>query len=222
MQPEKRNDEPASAETSAGNVLTVPSEFNRMTKTLRVLLVEDSEADAALIRDELLRSEMHTVIKRVDSEETFSAALSGFAPDVVLSDHHLPTFDSRSALTILRAERPTTPLIVVTESLNGAQTVACIRGGAEDVILKPHLGRLAESITGAVTVRRPLEKLTPRQIEVLRLVAEGQRTREIASSLGLSVKTVESHRGEVMKRLGIHDVVSLVRFAIRVGLITAL
>jgi DNA-binding NarL/FixJ family response regulator len=205
-----------------GTVIAAPSESKRMTKPLRVLLLEDNEADAQLIRDELQRSEMPNVLKRVDSEETFSAALSGFEPDVVLANHSRPSFDSRAALTILRAERPTTPLIVVTESLNGPQTVACIRGGAEDVILKPHLGRLAESITGAVIVRQPLEKLTPRQIEVLRLVAEGQRTREIASRLGLSVKTVESHRGEVMKRLGIHDVVSLVRFAMRVGLITAL
>jgi DNA-binding NarL/FixJ family response regulator len=55
-------------------------------------------------------------------------------------------------------------------------------------------------------------------VEVLRLVAEGRRTRDIAKKLGLSVKTVESHRGEIMKRLRVHDVVSLVRYAIRVGL----
>jgi DNA-binding NarL/FixJ family response regulator len=207
---------------AAGSVLAVRSEPNPMTKPLRVLILEDSDADAALIRDELQRSEMPTVIKRVDSEATFSAALNGFAPDVVLSDHDLRTLDPEAALTILRAERPTTPLIVVADSLNGQQSVACIRRGAEDIVFKPHLARLAESIIGAVTVRQPLEKLTPRQIEVLRLVSEGNRTREIASRLGLSVKTVESHRGEVMKRLGIHDVVSLVRFAMRVGLITAL
>ena len=192
-----------------------------MTKPLRVLLLEDSEADAALIRDELQRSEIPTVMKCVDSEPTFSAALIGFAPDVVLSAHDLKTLDPNAALMILRAERPTTPLIVVAESLTGQQSVACIRRGAEDIILKPNLARLAESIVSAVTARQPLERLTPRQIEVLRLVSEGNRTREIASRLGLSVKTVESHRGEVMKRLGIHDVVSLVRFAMRVGLITA-
>jgi DNA-binding NarL/FixJ family response regulator len=206
---------------AAGSVLAIRSEPNRMTKPLRVLLLEDSDADAALIRDELERSEMPTVMKRVDSEATFSAALTGFAPDVVLSDHVLPTLDCHAALMILRAERPTTPLIVVADALNGQQSVACIRCGAEDIIFRPNLTRLVESIVGAVTVRQPLEKLTPRQIEVLRLGSEGNRTREIASRLGLSVKTVESHRGEVMKRLGIHDVVSLVRFAIRVGLITA-
>jgi DNA-binding NarL/FixJ family response regulator len=70
-------------------------------------------------------------------------------------------------------------------------------------------------------VRRPLEKLTRRQIEVLKLVAEGLRTREIAKQLKLSVKTVESHRGELMKRLGVRDVVSLVHYAMRVGLISS-
>jgi DNA-binding NarL/FixJ family response regulator len=56
---------------------------------------------------------------------------------------------------------------------------------------------------------------------VLKLVTEGLRTREVAKRLGLSIKTVESHRSEIMKRLRIHDVVSLVRYAIRVGLIPA-
>ena len=75
------------------------------------------------------------------------------------------------------------------------------------------------SISEALALRRPLQTLTERQVQVLRLVAEGHRTRDIAKRLGLSVKTVESHRGEIMKRLGVHDVVSLVRYAIRVGLI---
>jgi DNA-binding NarL/FixJ family response regulator len=66
-----------------------------------------------------------------------------------------------------------------------------------------------------------LHALTDRQVQVLKLVAEGQRTREVAKRLGLSIKTIESHRSEIMKRLRIHDVVSLVRFAIRVGLIPA-
>jgi len=115
--------------------------------------------------------------------------------------------------------RPTTPFIIVTAALTGAETVAAIRAGAEDLILKTFLSRLAASITTALAVRRPLHKLTTRQIEVLRLLAEGNRTKDIAHLLGLSVKTVESHRGEIMRRLGIHDVVSLARYAIRVGLI---
>ena len=108
----------------------------------------------------------------------------------------------------------------MTGSVNSDATVACIRAGAEDLITKANLSRLAASITKAVQLRRPLDKLTPRQIEVLQMVAEGHRTREIAARLKLSVKTVESHRGEIMKRLAIHDVVGLVRYAMRVGLVS--
>ena len=69
-------------------------------------------------------------------------------------------------------------------------------------------------------MRRPLDKLSPRQVEVLRLVAQGHPTREIARRLELSVKTIETHRAETMKRLGIHDVAGLVRYAVRVGLVS--
>jgi DNA-binding NarL/FixJ family response regulator len=192
-----------------------------MTKSLRVLLLENSEADVELIKHELSRAGLAPVTKRVDTEEAFASALPEFAPDIVLLDHSAAQVDARDALRLLRRLRPVTPLIVVSGSLNGEKTVACVRAGVEDVILKSHLSRLPISISHAVSIRRPLHRLTPRQIEVLRMVADGHRTREIANRLKLSVKTVESHRGEVMKRLGMHDVVSLVRYAFRVGLISA-
>ena len=66
----------------------------------------------------------------------------------------------------------------------------------------------------------PLEALTPRQREILQLVSEGNSTKDIAKRLDLSIKTVESHRSELMDRLDIHDVTGLVRFAIRHGLIS--
>jgi DNA-binding NarL/FixJ family response regulator len=62
--------------------------------------------------------------------------------------------------------------------------------------------------------------LTPRQREILQLIAEGSSTREIAERLHVSVKTVETHRAQLMSRLGIHDVPGLVRFAIRIGMIS--
>jgi DNA-binding NarL/FixJ family response regulator len=66
----------------------------------------------------------------------------------------------------------------------------------------------------------PLERLTLRQREILQLIAEGHTTQEIANQLSISIKTVETHRMQMMERLDIHDVAGLVRFAIRVGLIT--
>lgn len=186
---------------------------------IRILLMADSEVDAELIRHELDRSGLATIIERAESEAAFASALREFAPNVVLLDQSSQQFDAQLTLAQLRRVRPATPLIIVTDSLVDDRTVAWLRAGAEDVIIKENLARLAPSIMHAVNLRRPLDKLTPRQIEVLRLVAEGHRTREIATHLKLSVKTIESHRGEIMRRLEIHDLVGLVRYAMRVGLV---
>jgi DNA-binding NarL/FixJ family response regulator len=67
---------------------------------------------------------------------------------------------------------------------------------------------------------KPADRLTPRQREILQLIAEGATTKEIAQTLGISAKTVEMHRAQLMERLGIYDVAGLVRYAIRVGLVT--
>jgi DNA-binding NarL/FixJ family response regulator len=188
-------------------------------KAIRILLLEDNRVDADLIARELGRSEIHVLLERVDSEASFIAALDTFAPDVVLSDHALAQFNSQSALETLRAISPATPFIIVTGSQLGSITSASIRAGADDVVFKTHLGGLAASISHALAMRRPLGMLSNRQVEVLKLVAEGYRTRDIANRLGLRVKTVESHRYALMKRLHEDSVVGLVRFAIRVGLI---
>ena len=70
------------------------------------------------------------------------------------------------------------------------------------------------------TEQTSLERLTPRQREVLQLIAEGHTTKAIAAKLGISVKTAESYRSELMKALDIHDIASLTRYAIRAGLVS--
>ncbi len=180
-------------------------------------MLEDSEADAELIHDELRRAGLMPLVERVDSAEKFESALVDFLPDVVLSEYSLAQAD---AYDLVRKIRPTTPMIIVTGSLNdGGRALDFLRAGVDDLITKDNISRLSTSITDALELRRPLGKLTPRQVEVLRMVAEGHRTREIAIRLNLSVKTIESHRGEIMKRLGIHDLVTLVRYAMRLGLV---
>jgi DNA-binding NarL/FixJ family response regulator len=79
----------------------------------------------------------------------------------------------------------------------------------------------AESAQEISESQPPLERLTARQREILQLIAEGQTTQEIAEVLNISVKTVETHRMQLMERLDIHDIAGLVRFAIRTGLISA-
>lgn len=191
-----------------------------VTKPIRVLMLEDSEADAELIHDELRRAGLMPLMERVDSAEKFESALADFLPDVVLSEYSLAQADAHAAYDLVRRICPTTPMIIVTGSLNGGgRAVDFLRAGVDDLIVKDNMSRLPASITEALELRRPLAKLTPRQVEVLRMVAEGHRTREIATRLKLSVKTIESHRGEIMKRLEIHDLVNLVRYAMRLGLV---
>ena len=186
---------------------------------LRMLLLQNGESVVSIIKEQLDRSGVTAVIETTDSENSFVKALQEFGPDVVVADFAVGDVNALSALNIVRNERPIAPFILFAESLNGAQAVAFVRAGAEDLVLKANVARLPSAITTAVSVREPLEKLTRRQIEVLRLVAKGYRTREIAKELRLSVKTVESHRGQLMKRLGVRDVVSLVHYAMRVGLV---
>lgn len=189
-------------------------------KPLRVLFLDDDPADTRLVTESLTRTGMSVVTERVDSREAFAQALREFAPDVVLSGDALEELDARAALEIVHDLRPTAPFIIVAEALADHSAGAVVRAGAEDFVLKSNLSRLRQAIECALSVRRRLEKLTPRQMEVLRLMAQGLTTPEIARRLSLSGKTIETHRGEIMKRVGIHDIVGLVRYAVRVGLVS--
>jgi DNA-binding NarL/FixJ family response regulator len=91
--------------------------------------------------------------------------------------------------------------------------------GAADFLVKDDLHALPQAVHAVVARRAPLRKLSPRQVEVLRLIAEGLATREIAERLQVSGKTVEAHRAELMRRLGIRTVAGLVRYALRACLV---
>jgi DNA-binding NarL/FixJ family response regulator len=195
-------------------------------RPLRVLLLEDCPEDAALTTQELSRAGLRVVTERVASEDAFSRAVQEFSPDVVLAEQILPQLDpvvpqldAVVALGVLRAMRSAAPVIVVAGALDPASVVAAFKAGAEDVILKSDLSGLGAAVAAAVAVRQPLQGLSPRQREVLRLMADGRTTREIAQLLAISVKTVEAHRGELMRRLGIRHVAGLTRYAMRVGLV---
>lgn len=87
-------------------------------------------------------------------------------------------------------------------------------------VVDDYLRRLSSKTPETQTNRTPFEQLTPRQREILQLIAEGLSTKEIASHLNLSVKTVETHRTQLMERLDIHEVTGLVRYAIRMGVVS--
>jgi DNA-binding NarL/FixJ family response regulator len=188
---------------------------------LKVLLLETSPETQALIAGELERTGLPVHCIQVDSEAAFIGSLRSLAPDLILATPSLPRFDVTAALQVAQTLRPTAPVIVVAATLDYQTAVTCLRAGAEDVVLTGNLRRLGPLARRALSVRQPLKRLTQRQLEVLRLVSEGQTTRQMAERLKVSMKTVETHRGAMTKRLGIREVARQVRYAVRVGLVPA-
>jgi DNA-binding NarL/FixJ family response regulator len=147
------------------------------------------------------------------------------------------------ATVAMVARFPRVRVIILSMNANESQVLYALRSGGSGYLLKnvsPEELEVAiravangeKHITAAVAKHvlaglvdaakaSPLERLTLRQREVLQLVAEGRTSKEIAKSLGIAVKTAESHRSELMKTLDIHNVAGLVRYAIRVGLISS-
>lgn len=127
-------------------------------RSLKILMLEDSEDDAFLIKRVLTKEKIAFTDERVDTREEFIEAINRFRPDVVLSDHGLPGFNSREALKICLREKANTPFILVTGTVSDEYAVSCIRDGADDYILKSNLSRLPSAILGAVK-KRKLERL---------------------------------------------------------------
>ena len=184
---------------------------------IRVVMVEASEDDAAKILDVLREAGMKIEFERVQSEEDLATALLQFQPDVVLSEYSLPALQYRDTIKVVQALRPRTPVILVGGKLRNEDAGSCVRAGADSFVSKLNLFVLPLAVRSAIEARAPLFKLTTRQMEVMRLVASGYRTREVAKALKLSEKTVETHRHQLMRKLGLESTAGLVRYAMRCG-----
>src|SRR6266566_598797 len=125
-----------------------------MPDLVRVLLVEDVADDAALIERELRRAGITGAARRVDSERGYREALQTFAPDIILTDHSLPTFGAADALRIALLAAPDTPVIVVTGSLDEETAAEYIKAGAADYVVKHHLERVGPAVLRALDLRR--------------------------------------------------------------------
>jgi len=193
----------------------------RGPEQIRVVLAEANEADVEKIVGVLRDSGMQTIFETVQSEEGLAAAIETFQPDVVISDNTLPLLDYRTALKVVQELSPWTPVIVVGGLLRTEDSGSFVRAGAESFVSKLNLSVLPLAVRSAIEARAPLLKLTTRQMEVMRLVASGYRTRDVAQVLNLSEKTVETHRHQLMRKLGFESTASLVRYAMRCGLAAA-
>jgi PAS domain S-box-containing protein len=126
---------------------------------VRVLMVEDNDNDAVLIHRELARLTPPPAVQHVRTKPAFAAALEGFAPHAILSDHNIPGFGGWEALEIAQRARPDVPFILVTGSLDEETAVRYLKGGAADYILKDRLVRLGPALLEALERARQREAL---------------------------------------------------------------
>jgi len=206
-----------------------------------VLVVDDH----AVVREGLrafldLQDGIEVAGEAADGEEALAAA-ERLRPDVVLMDLVMPRLDGVSALRALRERLPKTRVIVLTSFLDDDKLLPALRAGAAGYLLKnaqpQELARavrladageaLLDPVVAARLVEslatseedRPLDRLTPREREVLELIGRGFPNKRIAQRLDVSEKTVKTHVGHVLAKLGVNDRTQAAVFAVRAGLV---
>lgn len=215
---------------------------------IRVLIVDDHAIVRDGIRALLALSQDMSVVGEAASGREAIAVARTLRPDVILMDIAMPDLGGLEATVEIRKARPDARILILSQYADaeyvrrflragvagyvlkkaaGAELVAAIRavhGGG--MVLDPGVARDAvtgePALPGAIAAQPdPYERLTDREKQVLKLVAEGRSNKEVAELLGISVKTAMSHREHVMLKLGAHNRTDLVRFALRLGVIRA-
>jgi len=208
---------------------------------VRILLADDH----AIVRDglrSLLSSDgLQVVAQATDGREAVRLARE-HQPDLAILDVSMPILNGIDAAREIGSASPKTQAILLTVHSEDQYVMEAVRAGIRGYVLKTQVtedlmrairevagGALYLSPSVSETVLRALrakshasaDPLTPREREVLRLIADGKTTKQVAQLLGVSAKTADAHRTRLMSKLDIHETASLVRYAIRRGLIEA-
>lgn len=214
-----------------------------MSEPIRVVLVEDHQIVREGLRALLDGQDDIEVVAEADNGKDGVELVRQHQPTVVVMDLNMPQLDGVEATKIIRKEVPATQVLILSMYSTGEHVRPAIRAGAGGYLLKGSgLSDLVSAIQAVATGNaffspevakivlddsrgtggpRAGSDLTPREREVLKMVAEGKSSPEIAKELGLSVKTIEGHRGRLMSKLETKNVAGMVRHAIRMGLVTA-
>lgn len=209
----------------------------------RILIADDHE----LVRQGLRRVLAEKAAWDIVGEATDGRLAVDLArqqrPDVVVLDYAMPSLNGLEAARQIRAELPNTEVLILTMHESETLVRDVLAAGAKGYVLKSDAGRILVQAIEALLEHKPFfspdvaelilsgylrsgeredaaQVLTPREREVVQLLAEGRGTKDVADLLGLSVKTVESHRANVMRKLGLQSLAELVRYAIRNNIIT--
>lgn len=209
---------------------------------IRVLIADDHTLVRAGIRSLLDKlPDVHVVAEATDGREVLTR-LRAYETDVVLMDISMPHLNGLDATRYILREFPKVRVLIISMHQNDQYVWQALSAGASGYLLKdtditelsiainavmrgnsylsPEIAKylVKDYVRRAEGIDSMRDVLTPRQREVLQLMAEGRSTKKIAEILNISIKTVESHRAQLMERLDIHDVAGLVRYAIKAGL----
>lgn len=206
----------------------------------RVMLVDDHVLVRTSLRLLLQSSAQYEITYEASHGKDALAAVGERRPDVILLDIRMPQMDGLAALPQLIQLSPQSRIVMLTMHDESEYVRAAFQAGASGYVTKQSgpeslLSAVTTVLRGEVYVSpgcqqwvagqegAPAERqlLTARQREILTLIADGSTSKQIATQLGISVKTVESHRTAMMRSLDIHNLAGLVRYAVRVGLVAA-
>jgi DNA-binding NarL/FixJ family response regulator len=204
---------------------------------MRVLLADDHRIVRQGLRALLEDEGCSVVAEAGDGQEAVDLARR-FRPDVAVLDLSMPGLNGIEAGRVIVRSHEATKVVLLTVHREDHYVAAALRAGITGYVLKTQaatdlIDAMTRVASGSVYVspgvsREAVEDaareegcgpLTPRERQVLQLVAEGRTTKEVASTLGISVKTADTHRTRIMEKLDIHEVAGLVRYAIRRGVI---
>lgn len=205
---------------------------------LRVLIADDHVMVAEGL-SRLLESDVEVVATASDGPQLVERALQ-HRPDIIVSDVNMPGMSGLDAMRRLKANGLKSKFIFLTLHTEARLASEAIRAGASGYVLKQaaaeELIEAIRTVAAGHTYLTPLitrdvlwamsqpddgppASLTPRQLDVLRLIAEGKRMKEIATALDISVRTVETHKQDLLRTLGLDNTADLIRFAIKQGLV---
>jgi DNA-binding NarL/FixJ family response regulator len=211
---------------------------------IRILIVDDHTLVRAGIRMLLATMRDVEVVAEASDGNQALALIEQHRPQVVLMDIAMKAVNGLDATAKISAAHPEVRVLILSMHANEEYVLQALRAGAAGYLLKeaataeleialqavsrgetylsPPVSRaVVDGYVHRIAERQPEDGLTPRQREILCLIAKGLGTKEIAYRLDLSVKTIETHRAMIMDRLGIRDIAGLTRYAIRSGLISA-
>ena len=209
---------------------------------IRVLIADDHPVVAEGLRRLLSEQPDITVVGMVENGLDAVRSAVKEEPDVVLMDNAMPELNGIEAAELIRKRSPRTQVVMLSMHTDNEHVLRALRAGAAGYVPKRSAAReVVQAIRSVVAGRRylhealasevlkavsdpvaaqdPLSRLSTRERQVLQQIGEGRTTPEIAESLSLSPRTVETYRARMMQKLGVRELAGLVRFAIQRGLV---